>query len=167
MFLHRLYYCDVIMTATASQIISLTTVYSTVYSGADHRKHQSSASLVSVRGIHRSPVNCPHKRPCSTAEIATIWWRHHVHIAGDNIYSILAQKEVFNFGELTHKVVLIQKFCDELATNRGWTSSVDISSLTLESCHDATLDNSRFSVTRSSEGLNWIDIDWGGSINLW
>ena len=36
-------------------------VYSTVYSGADQRKHQSSASLAFVRGIHRGPVNSPHK----------------------------------------------------------------------------------------------------------
>ena len=33
----------------ASQIISLTMVYSTVYSDADKRKHQSSASLAFVR----------------------------------------------------------------------------------------------------------------------
>ena len=38
-------------------------VYSTVYPGADQRKHQSSASLAFVRGIHRSPVNSPHKGP--------------------------------------------------------------------------------------------------------
>ena len=31
-------------------------MYSTVYSGADQRKHQSSASLAFVRGIHRGPV---------------------------------------------------------------------------------------------------------------
>ena len=37
----------------ASQITSLTTVYSTVYSGADQRKHQSSASLAFERGIHQ------------------------------------------------------------------------------------------------------------------
>ena len=47
----------------ASQITSLTIVYSTVYSGADQRKHQSSAPLALVRGIHRSPVNSPHKGP--------------------------------------------------------------------------------------------------------
>ena len=41
----------------------LLTVNSSVYSGADERKHQSSASLAFVRGIHRSPVNSPHKRP--------------------------------------------------------------------------------------------------------
>ena len=51
------------MSATASQIASLTIVYSTVYSGADHRKHQSSASLVFVGGIPRWPVNSPHKGP--------------------------------------------------------------------------------------------------------
>ena len=38
-------------------------VYSTVCSDADQRKHQSSASLAFVRGIHRWPVNSPHKGP--------------------------------------------------------------------------------------------------------
>ena len=47
----------------ASKITSLTIVYSTVYSDADQRKHQSSASLASVRGIHRGPVNFPHQWP--------------------------------------------------------------------------------------------------------
>ena len=31
--------------------------------GADQRKHQSSVSLAFVWGIHRSPVNSPHKGP--------------------------------------------------------------------------------------------------------
>ena len=57
------HYRDVIMSAMASQITSQTIVYSTVYSGADQRKRQSSASLAFVRGIHRSPMNSPHKRP--------------------------------------------------------------------------------------------------------
>ena len=55
------HYNGVIMNAMASQITSLTIVYPTVYSGADQRKHQSSASLAFVRGIHRWPVNSPHK----------------------------------------------------------------------------------------------------------
>ena len=54
---------DVIIGAIASQITSLTIVYSTVYSGADQRKHKSSASLAFLRGIHRWPVNSPHKGP--------------------------------------------------------------------------------------------------------
>ena len=57
------HYNDVIMGAIASQITSLTIVYSTVYSDADQRKHRSSASLAFVRGIHRRPVNSPHKWP--------------------------------------------------------------------------------------------------------
>ena len=52
-----------IMGAIASQITSLTIVYSTVYSGADQRKHQSSASLAFERGIHRGLVNSSHKWP--------------------------------------------------------------------------------------------------------
>ena len=51
------------MSAMASPVTSLPIVYSTVYSGADQRKHQSSASLAFVRGIHRWSVNSPHKGP--------------------------------------------------------------------------------------------------------
>ena len=57
------HYDDVIMGAIASLTTILTTVYSSVYSGADRRKHESSASLAYVRGIHRGPVNSPHKWP--------------------------------------------------------------------------------------------------------
>ena len=57
------HYNDVIMGAAASRITSLTIVYSSVYSGADQRKHQRSASLASVRRIHRWPVNSPYKGP--------------------------------------------------------------------------------------------------------
>ena len=51
------------MGTMASQITSLTIVYSIVHSGTDQRKHQSSASLAIMRGIHRGPVNSPHKWP--------------------------------------------------------------------------------------------------------
>ena len=70
-------YNDVIMSPIASQITSLAIVYSTVYSDADQRKHQSFASLAVVRGIHRGQVNSPHKGPV-TWKNAAIWWRHHV-----------------------------------------------------------------------------------------
>ena len=53
------HYGGVIMGAIASQITSLTIVYS----DADQRKHQSSTSLTFVWGIHRGPVNSPHKWP--------------------------------------------------------------------------------------------------------
>ena len=57
------HYNDVILNAMASQNSGVSIVCSTVGSAGDQRKHQSSASLAFVRGIHRLPVNSPHKRP--------------------------------------------------------------------------------------------------------
>ena len=57
------HYSDVITIAMTSQITTVSIVYSTVCSGTDQRKHQSSASLAFVRGIHRWLVNSPHKGP--------------------------------------------------------------------------------------------------------
>ena len=57
------HYGDIIMGTMASQITSLTTVYSTFYSDADKRKHRSSTSMAFGRGIHLGPVNSPHKWP--------------------------------------------------------------------------------------------------------
>ena len=55
------------MGAMASQITSLTIFYTKVYSGADQRKHQSSASLAFVRG--NSPVTTEfHAQMASNAE---------------------------------------------------------------------------------------------------
>ena len=54
-------YNNVIMGSMASQITSLAVVYPAVYSGADQRRHQSSASLAFVRSIHRWLMNSPHK----------------------------------------------------------------------------------------------------------
>ena len=49
------------MSAMASQIAGVSIVYSNVCSGADQRKHQSSASLAFLGGIHRWPMNFPHE----------------------------------------------------------------------------------------------------------
>ena len=62
------------MSTMAFQITSLTIVYSTVYSGANQRKHQSSASLAFVSGIHRWP-----RTKASNEENISIWWRHHAY----------------------------------------------------------------------------------------
>ena len=51
------------MSATASQFTTLTIVDSTIYLGTDQSKHQSSALLAFVRGIHWWPVNSLHKGP--------------------------------------------------------------------------------------------------------
>ena len=58
------------MSAIASQITSLMIVYSTVYSDADQRKHQSSAALAFV------PGEFPAQR-AGNVEKVSIWWRHH------------------------------------------------------------------------------------------
>ena len=71
-----LHYNDFIMGAIASQITSPTIVYSTIYSDADQRKHQSSASLAFVWGIHRwFPAQM-----ASNVENVSIWLRHHVYV---------------------------------------------------------------------------------------
>ena len=54
---------NVIMSSMASQIIGVSIVYSTVCSGADQGKHQSSVLLAFVWGIHQWPVDSPHKGP--------------------------------------------------------------------------------------------------------
>ena len=68
------HYSDVIMGAITFQITSLTIVFSTVYSGADQGKNQSSASLAFVRGIHRWPVNSPHKQRVKCFHLITPSW---------------------------------------------------------------------------------------------
>ena len=57
----------------ASQITSLTIVYSTVYSDTDQRKHQSSASLAFLWGsMPAFPAQM-----ASNTENVSIGWRHH------------------------------------------------------------------------------------------
>ena len=76
------------MTTMASQITSLAVVYSIVYSGADQRKHQSSASLAFVRGIHRTG-EFPAQR-ASNSENVCIWWRHQ----GDTDFIVTVRADV-------------------------------------------------------------------------
>ena len=65
------HYSDVIMRAMMSQITGVSVVYSTICSGVDQRKYQSSMSL-------GSPVTSelPAQR-ASNAENVSIWWHHH------------------------------------------------------------------------------------------
>ena len=81
------HYDDVIMGAMASQITSLTIVFSTVYSNADQRKHQSFASLACV-GDFTGAGEFPAQR-VSNAEKFSIWWRHLVSNKIAKIWYIL------------------------------------------------------------------------------
>ena len=100
------------MGAKAYQITSLTTVFSTVYSDADQRKHQSSASLAFVWGIHRG-----------YAENVSIWWRHHDivasecksgditwnwHVRADSSKEFISETFIDTFNE--HEQAQLQKF---------------------------------------------------------
>ena len=71
------HYNDIIMSAMASQITSLTIIYSTVYS----RRRSKKTPKLRVTGLceGNSPVTgeFPGQR-ASNAESVSIWWRHHV-----------------------------------------------------------------------------------------
>ena len=76
-----IHHSDVIMGAMASQFTSLTIVYSTVYSDAEQRKQQSSASLPFVWGIHRWQPNSPRKWPVTRKcfhSMTSPWYSHEV-----------------------------------------------------------------------------------------
>ena len=104
-------YDDVIMRAIASQITSLTIVYSTVYSGADQRKHQSSASLAFVWGIHRDrwiPRTKGQLRGKRDHLMTSSWKPNfgtknttfHIHNPGTGFFQNLCSQQLFlNFDE--------------------------------------------------------------------
>ena len=107
------------MGAIASQITSLTIVYSTVFADADQRRHQSSASLAFVWEIHRGPVNSPPKWPV-TRKIFPF----------DDVIMIRDESEGFPWDH----IFSIWKFWHFLKHVRSWVekeccclSSVDIS----------------------------------------
>ena len=77
----NVHYCDAIMSAMASQITSLTIVNPSLCWDTDQRDHQSSASLAFVQGIHRRPVNAPHKWPVTRKmfpfdDVIMLWSSH-------------------------------------------------------------------------------------------
>ena len=85
----KYHYHWVIMGAIASPITSLTIVYSTVYSSADQRKHQSSASLAFVRELHRWAVNFPHKWPVTRKIfplVTSTWYLSVMILINNKIY---------------------------------------------------------------------------------
>ena len=118
-----LHYRDVIMSAMASQITSLTIVCSTVYSVADQRKHRSSASLAFMRGIHRWPVNTPHKGPV-TRKMVTF---------DDVIMHAFASRELVGVSPTFGKRVALYVASFTVPSCSIWVKIIDFSaSVTLE-----------------------------------
>ena len=97
------------MSAIASKITSLTIVFSTVFSDAGQRKHQSSASLAFVQGIHRGPVNSPHKWPVTRKMFAfgdvimKMTWSLVTQLTGDQSQHQFKQWLVLFFWKSTDK----------------------------------------------------------------
>ena len=98
------------MGAIASQITSLTIVYSTVNSDADQRKHQSSVSLAFVWVIQWGPVNFPHKWPVTrkvfplddfimlpTGGFCTLRPEQNGYGLERDFFKLMFSKENFNF----------------------------------------------------------------------
>ena len=79
------HYDDVIMSTIASQITSLTIVYSTVYSDADQRKHQSA-------------------QRASNAENVSIWWRHHADSVPNHTQKQIKQKSSMNINKINRHI---------------------------------------------------------------
>ena len=76
------------MSSMASQITSVSIVCSTLCSGADQRRYQSSASLAFVGGIHRWPLNSSHTGPVTRIfSICWLYLKYNFHSAALLIYT--------------------------------------------------------------------------------
>ena len=82
---------DVIMGALASQTTGVSMGCSTVCSGADQRKHQSSASLAFVRGIYRWLLT----QRASDMENVSIRWRHHADQWSSHWICIILNSQIY------------------------------------------------------------------------
>ena len=116
-----LHYDDVIMDEIASQITSLTIVYSAVYLDADQRKHQSSASLAFVWGFTGTRTKgqlrgkCFHLMTSSWIIALLLWfgiWRLHKNYSTPNMARL--HKTLLNH-ELTW-IMYLMVFYDMLFT---------------------------------------------------
>ena len=119
--LYLMYYSDVIMGTMASQITSLTIVYSTVYSGADQRKHQSSTSLAFVRENHRWPVISPHKCPVTRKcfHLMTSSWRHWEPVKAKN--AVCGKQPVYISNSNTYILMEVARHGSEMNNVVGIT----------------------------------------------
>ena len=132
------HYNDVIMSGMASQITSLTIVYSGVYSGVYQRKHQSSASLAFVRGIHRWPMNSPHKGPVT----------RKVFSFDDGIMAKLARLcHECHINDLLHNIHYSDVIMDAVASQ-----ITDVSNICWTVCSGRSTKTSRLRATFLCEG---------------
>ena len=132
------HYNEVKMSAMASQITSFTIVYSSVYSGTDERKHQSSASLAFVKEILWWPVNCSHKGPVTRKmfpfddaiminarygnALPQIWHFWHKHCPPDIVQMGFLFAKIVHYDLCTMMWYLL--FCNGLHSVIQWQSDL-------------------------------------------
>ena len=98
------------MNAMVSQITGVSTACSADCSGADQRKRQSSASLAFVMGIHRWPVDSPHKRPVTRKLLPlddAVHTTNHKQLKG--IKSLLPTTARFNLTKIHYSLMPLQQ----------------------------------------------------------
>ena len=169
----KAHYSCVIIGLMAFRITSLTIVYSNVYSDTDQSKHQSSASLTLVRGIHRWPVNFPHKGPVTRKcfHLMTSSWLWVSVDSGDTFTHFLQGKLP---NQRAHDAIITSLWRqNDVATSFWRHNDATMAScvrwetptqynkavcVCLESC--CTCDSSRFrSLNRISDGQMRFDIE--------
>ena len=93
------HYSDVIMSTIASQITGVSMVYSAVFSGADERKHQSSASLVlwgELTGDRWIPLTKGQWRGKCFHLMTSSWRRHNIckHDIAKNVPQLFTREDL-------------------------------------------------------------------------
>ena len=107
------------MSLIPSQITSLAIVYLTVYSGADQRKYQSSASLTFVWGIHQWPNNFPHKGPVTrkmltSDDVIVVYWHQTQFMVYLLISNVVRVKYFFEVFDLSTSFFIFSLTCSYL-----------------------------------------------------
>ena len=105
-FVFLYHFSDVIMSSMASEITDVYVVYSTACSGADQRKHQSSALQAFVMGILPATNEFPAQR-ASNAENVSIWLRHHALAALDIVSEAFQPLNELPPGRLAETVLVL------------------------------------------------------------
>ena len=100
---------------------------------------KSSGSLAFVRGIHRWPVNSPHKGG-NNAENVSIWWRHHAGVTFVTYSSMYWNESVVRVtapvstGDVKDKLQCFQ-WIPKLSTWQPVPFSVEIEDIAYQSGH--------------------------------
>ena len=98
------------MSAMASQVTSLTIVYSTVYS----RRRSKETSKLHVTGLYDGNSQVTDEFPAQraiNAENASIWWGHHVHPSAADSSYMRQVRWSFDISFSQPELTVVFRFC--------------------------------------------------------